>query len=78
MIGLIKEIGNWAKIPIIAQPNAGSPAVKGGVTVYKQSPDEFAEDILRIVEAGANVVGGCCGTTPRFIQESRQRLLNRA
>ena len=78
MIDLIKEIGNWAKIPIIAQPNAGSPVVKGGMTVYEQSPDEFAKDILKIVEAGANVVGGCCGTTPCFIQESRQRLLNRA
>jgi 5-methyltetrahydrofolate--homocysteine methyltransferase len=75
---LIKEIRRWTEIPIIAQPNAGSPVVKGGVTIYEQSPEEFAEDILRIVEAGANVVGGCCGTTPHFIREARQRLLNRA
>ncbi|MCK5551540.1 MAG: homocysteine S-methyltransferase family protein [Deltaproteobacteria bacterium] len=78
MVDLIKEIRKWTTIPIIAQPNAGSPIVKGGVTIYEQSPEEFAEDILRIVEAGANVVGGCCGTTPRFIQESRHRLLTRA
>lgn len=78
MVDLIKEIRRWTEIPIIAQPNAGSPVVKGGVTIYEQSPEQFAEDILRIVEAGANVVGGCCGTTPHFIQEVRQRLLNRA
>lgn len=77
MVDLIHEMRSWTNIPIIAQPNAGSPVVKGGETVYEQSPEEFAEDILRIVEAGANVIGGCCGTTPLFIQEARQRLFNR-
>lgn len=77
MVDLIKEMRNWTTIPIIAQPNAGSPVMKGGVTVYEQPPEEFAEDILRIVEAGADVIGGCCGTTPRFVQEARQRLLDR-
>jgi len=76
MVDLIREMRNWTTMPIIAQPNAGPPVVKGGATVYEQSPEEFAEDILRIVEAGANVVGGCCGTTPRFIQEARQRLFD--
>ncbi len=77
MVDLIHELRSLTNIPIIAQPNAGSPVVKGGETVYEQSPEEFAEDILRIVEAGANVIGGCCGTTPRFIQEARQRLFDR-
>lgn len=77
MVDLIHELRSWTTVPIIAQPNAGSPVMKGGETVYEQSPGEFAEDILRIVEAGANVIGGCCGTTPRFIREARQRLFNR-
>jgi len=77
MVDLIYEMRRWTNIPIIAQPNAGSPVVKGGETVYEQSPEEFAEDVLRIVEAGAKVIGGCCGTTPRFIQEAGQHLFNR-
>ena len=54
------------RVPIIAQPNADSPLVKGGVTVYEQSPDKFGQDIMRIVEAGAHVIGGCCGTLPLY------------
>ena len=77
MVDLIKVIRGWAKIPVIAQPNAGSPILKGGMTVYEQSPEEFVEDILRIVEVGAHVVGGCCGTTPLFIEKVRQRLSHR-
>jgi methionine synthase I (cobalamin-dependent) len=77
MIDLTKELGRWADVPVIVQPNAGSPIFRGGRTVYEQSPQEFAEDILRIVEGGAHVVGGCCGTDPRFIQEVKQRLSDR-
>lgn len=77
MIDLTKELGRWAEVPVIVQPNAGSPIFKGGRTYYEQSPQEFAEDILRIVEGGAHVVGGCCGTNPRFIQEVKQRLSDR-
>jgi 5-methyltetrahydrofolate--homocysteine methyltransferase len=42
--------------------------------VYEQGPEEFAEDVMRIVEAGANAVGGCCGTDPGFIRAVRERL----
>ncbi len=76
MVDLIKELRRCTNVPVIAQPNAGSPVVRGGEIVYEQSPEEFANDILRIVEAGANVVGGCCGSTPRFIQEARKRLFD--
>jgi len=77
MIDLTRELGRWAQVPVIAQPNAGSPVLRGGMTVYEQSPQEFAEDILSIIEAGAHVVGGCCGTNPLFIQEVNQRLSDR-
>jgi 5-methyltetrahydrofolate--homocysteine methyltransferase len=76
MVDLIRELRRWTNVPVIAQPNAGSPVVREGETVYEQSPEEFAHDILRIVDAGAHVVGGCCGTTPLFIQEARKRLFD--
>jgi len=63
------------RVPIIAQPNADSPLVKGGVTVYEQSPDEFTQDIMRIVEAGAHFIGACYG--PPFIDKARQRFFDR-
>ena len=54
---------------LIFQPNAGRPVMEHGLPVYKQRPREFAQDIVKIVAAGANAVGGCCGTTPDFIRE---------
>jgi len=54
---------------LIFQPNAGRPVMEHGLPVYKQRPREFAQDIVKIVAAGANAVGGCCGTTPEFIRE---------
>jgi methionine synthase I (cobalamin-dependent) len=77
MADLTREIRRWAKVPLIAQPNAGSPILRKGVTIYEQPPDAFADDMLRIVEEGARVVGGCCGTTPLFIERVRQRLSDR-
>ena len=54
---------------LLFQPNAGRPVMEHGLPVYKQRPREFAQDIVKIVAAGANAVGGCCGTTPEFIRE---------
>ena len=77
MVDLTREIRSWTKVPVIVQPNAGSPVQREGRTVYEQSPEEFAEDVVRIVERGAHVIGGCCGTNPLFIKKVRQRLSNR-
>ena len=52
------------KVPVIVQPNAGSPRTENGRTVYDASPDEMAATALRLLRAGVRVVGGCCGTTP--------------
>lgn len=54
---------------IIAQPNAGMPKLDNGKTIYDESPDSFAENIPKIKEAGANIIGGCCGTTPGHIEK---------
>ena len=58
------------EVPIIAKPNAGLPYLdEQGHTCYNMSADEFAEEMKLLVEAGASVLGGCCGTTPEFIKE---------
>jgi 5-methyltetrahydrofolate--homocysteine methyltransferase len=53
--------------PIIVKPNAGLPKVVDGQTVFTVGPEEFARDVVSLVEAGASIVGGCCGTTPAHI-----------
>lgn len=63
---------------IIAKPNAGMPKIKNGRTVYSQSPEEFASLVLRLVDAGASIVGGCCGTTPEHIRAIRKLLAGKS
>ena len=55
--------------PILIQPNAGQPLIRDGKTYYAQTPSEFAADAWKIKAAGADMIGGCCGTTPEFIRE---------
>jgi 5-methyltetrahydrofolate--homocysteine methyltransferase len=74
MIDLVPVFREATDAPLIFQPNAGSPAMEHGVPVYKQRPREFADDIEKIVRAGANAVGGCCGTNPEFIRAVHDRL----
>jgi 5-methyltetrahydrofolate--homocysteine methyltransferase len=74
MIELAKEMRGLTGVPLLFQPNAGLPEMRDGKAVYRQSPEDFADDMIRIVEAGANAVGGCCGTTPDFIRAVRERL----
>jgi 5-methyltetrahydrofolate--homocysteine methyltransferase len=69
MLELALEFKLTTEAPLIFQPNAGRPVMEHGVPVYKQRPQEFAQDVVKIVAAGANAVGGCCGTTPDFIRE---------
>ncbi len=55
-------------LPLWVKPNAGLPELEGGRTVWKQTPEEFAAFIPQIVDAGANIVGGCCGSGPEHIR----------
>ncbi len=76
MIRLVEELRKNTDLPIIAQPNAGKPEFIQNKLTYPQDPESFAEDMMKIIKAGANFVGGCCGTTPEFIREIHRRLLN--
>jgi 5-methyltetrahydrofolate--homocysteine methyltransferase len=64
---VIAEMRAVTDLPLIAQPNAGSPQIVEGNTVFKMAPDEFTAGIHNCIEAGARLVGGCCGTTPDHI-----------
>lgn len=67
MVPIVESMKKYANVPILAKPNAGMPELIDGETVYAMTPEEFSECGLRLVEAGANIVGGCCGTTKDHI-----------
>jgi methionine synthase I (cobalamin-dependent) len=56
------------------KPNAGLPQLVGGKTVFKETPDDMAARIPDLVEAGAEIVGGCCGTGPDHIRRFAEEL----
>jgi 5-methyltetrahydrofolate--homocysteine methyltransferase len=60
------------KIPLSIKPNAGSPQLENGISVYKQPPEDFAKDMKKIVEYDGQIIGGCCGTRPIHIQLLRK------
>jgi len=74
MLDLVNEVRGTTKKPLLCQPNAGDPAVIDGKPVYAQRPEDFADDIVMMIEAGVNAVGGCCGTSPEFIRLARNKM----
>ncbi len=73
MIGIVEEIRSInSEIPILVHANAGMPIYKNGETVFPETPDEMAGLVSKIIAAGANIIGGCCGTTPDHICRVRE------
>ena len=73
MEGIVKEIRAVnQKIPVLVHANAGIPVYRDGETVYPESPEIMADFITPLIDAGADIVGGCCGTTPNHILKIRQ------
>ena len=82
MVEPVRKMAEYATVPIVAKPNAGLPElvececlpegettpVKKKKTVYRMTPEEFAEAGVALVEAGASILGGCCGTTAAHIK----------
>ena len=64
---IVRRMKAVANVPVIAKPNAGMPKLVAGETVYDQTPETFAKEMKQLVEAGAGILGGCCGTTPDHI-----------
>lgn len=69
LVPLVEQMAEYANVPILAKPNAGLPALINGESVYDLSPEEFVEGMKGIIEAGASIVGGCCGTDPEYIKQ---------
>lgn len=74
IIDLTIELRAATGRPLLIQPNAGKPLTSKGVTYYEQTPAEFAMDAVKIRAAGADMIGGCCGTTPEFIVAVKEAL----
>jgi len=70
MLEIIRELKPYARVPLIAKPNAGLPRLENGKTVFDMKADEFASYVERFTEAGVNLFGGCCGTSPEFIRKA--------
>ncbi|MBO5472638.1 MAG: homocysteine S-methyltransferase family protein [Lachnospiraceae bacterium] len=73
MVDVVRRMAAVTTIPIIAKPNAGMPSLDAeGNTVYDMDADTFGTCMKDLVEAGASVIGGCCGTTPAYIQAAKE------
>jgi 5-methyltetrahydrofolate--homocysteine methyltransferase len=69
MIPIVAELRAAAlDVPILVHANAGLPVLRDGRTVFPETPEEMARFAPELVRAGANVIGGCCGTTPEHIR----------
>lgn len=70
MCRIIEAMAEVTDIPLIAKPNAGLPSLdENGMTVYDMDSDTFSEQMIQIVESGATILGGCCGTSPEYIKK---------
>ncbi|HKM35278.1 MAG TPA: homocysteine S-methyltransferase family protein [Lachnospiraceae bacterium] len=75
MIDIVKCMAEVVDIPIIAKPNAGLPQVdREGQTCYSIGPVQFANEMILLKEAGASLLGGCCGSNPDYIQKCVNRI----
>ena len=74
MESIISDMVTHTRIPVIAKPNAGIPFLdENGNTCYNMEAEEFTEEMEVLVNAGATILGGCCGTTPEFIRQIHDR-----
>lgn len=73
MLPVFKELCEYASIPLIISPNAGLPKSDNGVTYYDLSADGFSDTMVKFAEMGAHYLGGCCGTTPEFIEKTKKK-----
>ena len=68
LLPIVERLVNATDLPVIVQPNRGLPVMENGRTVYKLSADEFVKNIEKMLDMGVSIIGGCCGTTPEFIE----------
>lgn len=71
---IIDTLLNYARVPVMAQPNAGLPKFRNGETTYDVTPEEYGDFMAVLAQKGVRVLGGCCGTTPDYIAAMSKRL----
>lgn len=77
MIPVVEEIRKThPSIPILVHANAGIPVLREGKTIFPESPEEMASHVPALLAAGANIIGGCCGTTPDHIRKIREAVIS--
>ncbi|MFZ5987809.1 MAG: homocysteine S-methyltransferase family protein [Bacillota bacterium] len=74
MLKIIKAMKPYAKVPLLAKPNAGLPRLIDGKTRFDMEPEEFGTYIKDFVLEGVNLMGGCCGTSPLYIEQIRRNI----
>ncbi len=74
MVKFIRQMKPYARVPLIAKPNAGLPKLVDGKTVFSMGASEFGTHVGALLEAGVNLIGGCCGTSPEYIKEIKERI----
>lgn len=74
MLKIIRTMKPYAKVPLIAKPNAGLPKLIDGQTVFDMGAEEFGTYVEEFAKSGVNLFGGCCGTSPLYIQEIKKNI----
>ncbi len=75
LVSLVRGLKETVSIPVLAKPNAGVPVIdENGNAVYSMQPETFAGHMQTLSDAGASIIGGCCGTTPDFIRAVARRM----
>ena len=74
MAEIIRILAGSAKLPVIAEPNAGKPKLINGETVFDMNPSTYSDGLAKCMQAGAKILGGCCGTTPDHIRIFSKRI----
>ena len=74
MMPIVDSFVRYASLPIIVNPNAGLPVTRHGMTFYPVEAEEFSDIMTEIAAKGVHVIGGCCGTTPRHIAMTKEKV----
>ncbi|MBQ8227916.1 MAG: homocysteine S-methyltransferase family protein [Clostridia bacterium] len=77
LLSVVEEMLEYSKVPVAVQPNAGLPTIENGETVYKVTPEDFANSCEKMIDKGVQIIGGCCGTTPEHIRALAEMLKNK-
>jgi len=76
MVDIVMEMREYSSKPILVQANAGIPELINGKTCFRDTPRDMSKKVSALIDAGANIIGGCCGTTPEHIKAIRNAVSN--